>query len=294
MLGEACALLAALTWSGSVVLFKRSETVSPQGMNLFKNVVALVLLAVTMPLFGVGIDWDRSSDDWWRLIVSGVLGIALADTLIFMALRRLGAAMLAVVECVYAPFIVTLSVIFLHEPLVSGFIIGAVLVVGGVLLATTDEIRDVDSDHSGRLTGAAFGVAGIAAMAIAVVMVKPALERGHLLEVTTHRLIAGVAGQLLWIALVKSQRDAFAAFKPSPAWRTLIPAAVLSSFVSMLLWLGAFKWASASTAAVLTQLSSVFTMVLAYFALRERLSKRRMIGGVFAIAGAFWVIATRG
>jgi drug/metabolite transporter (DMT)-like permease len=297
MLGEALALSAALTWSVSVVLFKRSEAISPQGMNLFKNVVATALLALTLVALGIGIPDDRSSDDWWSLVLSGVLGIAIADTLTFMALRRLGAALLAVVDCAYAPVIVGLGVVWLGEPLGPRFGIGASLVVAGVLLASSDAVKrrkTLNIERRDLIAGVAFGVTGIVAMAVGVILAKPALERGHLVEVTLVRTVAGVTAQLLWIGLVPGQREALSALKPSPAWRTLIPASVLGSYVAMLFWLGGFKWALASTAAVLNQMSSVSTILLARVILKEPITPRRAWGGLAAIAGAILVVSRAG
>jgi len=73
MLGEMMALGAALTSSVSVILFKRSEAISPLGLNLFKNVADTILLAVTLVLLGEGMDLERSTEDWLRLAASGVL-----------------------------------------------------------------------------------------------------------------------------------------------------------------------------------------------------------------------------
>ena len=67
------ALGAALTSSVSVILFKRSEAISPLGLNLFKNVADTILLAVTLVLLGEGMDLERSTEDWLRLAASGVL-----------------------------------------------------------------------------------------------------------------------------------------------------------------------------------------------------------------------------
>jgi drug/metabolite transporter (DMT)-like permease len=294
MLGEALALAAAATWAVSVILFKRSEAISPQGMNLFKNVCAAALLAATLPLIGGSIDWQRSSDDWWRLVASGVLGIAIADTLVFVALRRLGASLLAVVDCAYAPVIVGMSVLFLGERVGISFAFGAVLVVGGVLLAVRKPPRHVADtvahDWKHLAGGIAYGVTGIVSMAIGVILAKPVLERSGLVEVTFVRLLAGIAGQLLWLAFVQRDRTAFAAFRPSPVWRTLVPASVLGSYVAMLLWLGGFKWAHASVAAVLNQMSAVFTIVLARVVLGEPLNPSRALGSAAAVAGAIIVL----
>ena len=285
MLGEALALTCAVTWALSVILFKRSEQVSPQALNLFKNVVGIILLVLTMPIMGLSIDWSRPSADWWALIASGAIGIGIADTAFFMALRRLGAGLVAVVECVYAPTIVILAVIFLGEELGWSFAAGAALVIGGVLLAVLEEIK---VPKKGIAAGVALSMFGVFCMAIGVVLAKGPLERGALVEVTLIRLVAGIATQLVWI--VPFERSALAVLKPSPVWRTLMPAAVLGAYISMLFWLGGFKYADASVAAVLNQLSTVFTMLFAWALLKEKPSGRRLLGGLIAVAGAVVVL----
>ena len=284
MLGEILALCAALVWAFSVVLFKRSESISPQGLNLFKNVVAIVLLLATMPIIGSWFDWQRSAEDWWRLALSGVLGIAVADTLFFMALRRLGAGRLAVVECVYAPVIVVMSVLMLDEKVGGGFVLGAVLVVGGVLLSNRGTPRE-DAESSELTYGAFLGVIAIVCMAFGVVVAKPALERGGLVELSLIRLVAGVIAQVLWIAFVSRERGILDVFKPGAVWRWLMPASVLGSYIAMLLWLGGFKWADASVAALLNQMSTIFTIILAWLILKEPMTSEKWWGAVTAVCG---------
>ncbi|MFT7626006.1 MAG: drug/metabolite transporter (DMT)-like permease [Myxococcota bacterium] len=289
MLGETLALSAAFVWALSIILFKKSEALSAQGMNLFKNLVAMVLLLITMPIVGAEFDWDRPTADWVALIISGVLGISIADTLIFGALRRLGPGLLAVVDCAYAPTIVLMSVFALHEQIGPMFAVGAVLVVGGVLTAVGEQLQP-DVDRSVIPAGVAMGLAGIIGMAIGVVLAKPVLEDGHLVEVTLVRVIAGILGQMVWIAVDPSQRDALEALRPSPAWKTLIPGSILGSYIAMLLWLGGFKWADASTASVLNQMATVFTIILARVLLKEHVSGRRAAGAGAAVVGAILVI----
>ena len=81
--------------------------------------------------------------------------------------------------------------------------------------------------------------------------------------------------------------------KPSPTWRTLVPAAVLSAYLSMLFWLAGFKWTTASRASVLNQMTTVFTIVLARIFLGEALSTRRMLGAGAAIAGVLVVLLAK-
>jgi len=290
-IGQACALGSAMTWAVSVMLFKKSEEISPLGLNLFKNVVALALLAPTMLFLGLGFDLDRALDDWLRLIVSGLLGIADDDNLLFAALRRLGASVQAIVHCSYAPIFVVLSVLVLGERPGLSFLGGAVLVVGGILWVTTERapaLRAVAGQIS--RVGIVFGLLDVTAMGIGVVIAKPVLERGDLVEVTTVRLMAGIAGQLLWMLAVPSQRAALGVFRPQRVWRTLLPASILGSYVSMLLWLAGFKWTSASVAAVLNQMTTVFIIALSRVVLGEVVTARRATGAAIALAGTILIV----
>jgi drug/metabolite transporter (DMT)-like permease len=309
LLGEVCALSAAFTWSVSVILFKRSEEVSPLAMNLFKNLSASLLLAITLLVLGQGLAVDRSVDDWLRLALSGVLGIALADTLFFVALRRLGASLTAVVDCAYAPTSVLMGVVFLHEPVRGMFLVGAALVVGGVLFTTRDRRptyplptvpavpaaappspRPTEPKPKSLLAGISIGIVAITFTALGVILAKPVLEHSSLVEVTLVRLCAGVVGQLAWVAVVPGHREALGVLRPSRVWRTLMPASFLGSYIAMMLWLGGFKWTTVSSASVLNQMATVFTLILARVMLGEPLTKRRAIGSACAIAGAVLVI----
>src|SRR5688500_8689737 len=100
--GEVCALLAPLCWAVAVLFYRRAANqAAPVAMTLFKNTLAVVLLGITMVAVGDGVPPDRTAGDWARLVVGGVLGLAVADTMLFEALRRIGAARMAVVDTIY-------------------------------------------------------------------------------------------------------------------------------------------------------------------------------------------------
>ena len=295
MLGEALSLGCALTWAAGVILFKRSESVNPSTINLFKNVVALLMLGVTLAAIGVGIDTERSGEDWGRLIFSGVLGIAVADTMFFAALRRIGPGLLAITGCAYAPLVVIFSTWLLGESIGEAFMGGAALVVLGVLLATwqrdgAGSTARARADRRSELAAVGLALLAEGFMAFGIVIAKPALERGHLIEVTAIRLLAGTAALLLVLPLTRGARRAFRIFRPQPVWRTLLPATVLGTYLSMILWLGGMKYTLASVSSVLSQMSVVFTLILAHLFLGETLSQRRMLGGGAAMAGTVIIL----
>lgn len=290
MLGEALSLACALTWALAVILFKRSDSADPQSLNLFKNLAGLVLLAVTIPLVGTVIDWDRSAADWARLAISGVLGIAVGDTLFFAALRRIGPGLLAIIDCSYAPQVVLFSVLVLGEQIGPAFALGGLLVVGGVLAAVWQPGRRLAAPTA---NGPAIAMATLAVtvMAASVVIAKPVLDKSDLFEVTFIRLVAGTLSLGAFMLFRRDRARLFSILRPQPLWRTLIPAAFLGTYVAMLLWLGGMKYAGASVSSVLSQTSVVFTLLLARVMLGEALTGRRILAGGVALAGAVVILA---
>lgn len=282
------ALTCAFTWSVSVILFKQSEGASTLSINVFKNVVALVLLGTTLLVTGTA-GVERSGADWARLLVSGVIGIALADVVFFAALRRLGPGLLAVVECAYAPQVVLLAVVMNGEALSWGFGVGAALVLCGVAIVTIQP-GAVGVAQSGLLPGILLALLAISLMAFGIVLAKPALASGHLVEVSFIRVAAGNAALALWVAPMRARGEILSILRPSAVWRTLLPASILGSYVSMILWIGGNKYTSASVAGVLNQLTTVFTLILARIFLGERLTPRRVVGGGAALAGALVIL----
>ncbi len=289
--GEICALLAPLAWSTALILYRKTDA-PPVAMNLFKNVLASVLLGLTMLAIGEPIPMDRSPADWARLIASGLAGLAFADVLLFHALAKVGAARMAVVDTVYAPLVVLLSWLLLGEHFGLAFAVGASAVVLGIGIATVQR-GALALDQREQWIGMAYGTLAIASTAAAVVLAKPVLEHSSLVEVTFIRLVVGVLGQLAGLLWTREWRLATSLFRPSATWKTLVPAAFIGTYVSMMLWLGGYKWAPASTAAILNQMATVYMLVLARTVLGETLRPAQAVGALIAAGGALWIMLYR-
>ncbi len=295
-LGEVCALLAPLAWSVAVIFYKRAAELPAVSMNLFKNSLAIVLLGATMLVAGLGVPGlgdapARSGADWARLVGSGVIGLALGDTLLFEGLSRIGAARLAVVDTLYAPLMVLLSWAVLGEPLGAAFLGGAVAVVVGIALASAHAREETSpADARALLVGSLLALGAITCTCVGVILAKPALEGGNLVEITLTRLVAGTVAQLVVVGLTGRHADAMAAFVRRDTWRHMVPGALVGTYLSLMLWLGGFKWGQASVASVLNQMATVYMLVLARVFLGERLRRRQVAGALVAAGGALWIV----
>ena len=283
-IGEAMALGSAAAWAVGVILARQlGAHLPPLALNLLKNTLVLCVLAPVALLLHAGAWPVLPTRDLLIVLASGVIGIALADTLYFRALNELGAGRMGVIGNLYSPLVLLLGFVFLDERLGAGQWIGFALVGLGVLLVSRPPGEwKTHPQHTAR--GIMIGLSAIALMAIAIVMVKRTLETQPLLWVTLLRLAGAVVG-LLVVATLPAMRARMRFVPADVPWGRLLLAALIGQGLSMVLWLGGYKFTSASVAAILNESASVFLVVLAALWLREPLGKRAFIGVVLTFSG---------
>lgn len=283
-IGEAMALGSAAAWAVGVILARQlGAHLPPLALNLLKNGLVLAVLAPVTLLVYAG-DWPGlPARDVAIVLASGVIGIALADTLYFRALNELGAGRMGIIGNLYSPLVLVLGFVFLDERLGGAQWVGFGLVAMGVLLVSRPPGEW--QTHPQRATrGVLLGLLAIALMAVAIVMVKRTLETQPLLWVTLLRLLGAVAGLLLVAALPTMRRRMHFVAADVP-WHRLVIAALIGQGLSMVLWLGGYKYTSASVAAILNECASVFLVLLAALWLREPLGRRAFVGVLLTFSG---------
>ena len=189
-IGEILSLLAALFWAIGVIFFKLAgERMPPLALNLYKNCVALVLLPITMLIASEAFFPDVPLE-WWLLMAgSGVIGIAVADTMFFFSLEKLGAGLTAVVDTTYTPLMLAMSFFFLSEDMAPKSLVGAVLIMGALLVGSAAK-PDKGKTRRDIVVGTVVGILGIFLMAISIVMIKGILSDVPILWATTVRIAA--------------------------------------------------------------------------------------------------------
>ncbi len=288
-MGELLSLAAAFTFSAAVILLKRSgEHVSPYALNLFRATLSAALLLIVTVVIGQPLWISVARLDVAALSVSGLIGIALADTLFHRGLNRAGAGITGIIDCLYSPFVALFAAALIGErPRLTQWG-GMALVIAGTLVAAQFE-QSKPVRTRGVWVGVAYGVVAIAAMALSLVLMKPALMRVPLMwAVTVRQSVSAVA--MLAVAIAAPQRrQLISVFRPSPAWRFSLPGAVLGSFVALLLWIAGAKYTQVTTAAILNQTGVLHTLVLASLFLGEPFARSRFVGALLGIAGILLV-----
>lgn len=305
--GEFYSLACALAWAIAVILFKKSgESLPPVGLNLFKNVVGLLLMAVTVLAVSGSAPPELPATVVALALFSGLLGIGAGDTLYFRALNVIGASRMGIAQTLYSPFVIVLSSLFLAERLGLWQLLGVVLVLVGITLVNyavpstsagdknsssrTPASRDVVVDARAIRRGVIHAAASVFLMALGVVIAKPLLERYDFLWIVGLRIAGGTLGLLLLVALRGQTAKVWDSFRTVRHWPHIIAGSIMGTYISMLLWLAGYKYTSASVASVLNEMAAVFILILAAIFLHDRLKRAQLAGAALAISGVLLVV----
>jgi drug/metabolite transporter (DMT)-like permease len=291
MLGKIMAILCAVVWAGAVILFKLAgDRIRPLVLNLYKTALTVtiilpLLLLLRIPFFPTAVPGRH----WLAVAASGILGIAISDTLFFACLNRIGAGMTAIVDALYAPFVMTATWLFLFQKPHLEQIGGAILVIAAVLAIA---YRKSGSPMPTKrvMSGIFFGAAAMAIMAVSIVLMQPVLSQASVFWVTGLRMLAALAVLLVMFAWQKDRRQLLAPLWQKGSRHYAFWGALLGNLISMTLWVGAFKFTAVNSAAVLNQTSTVFVVVLASVFLKEAFTRRRLLATILAVAGSLLVL----
>jgi len=288
-LGQTLALLSAIIWAFAVILFKKSgETVHPIALNLFKNLLTMILLLPTMAIFHETLFRPVPFSEYAIFLISGILGMAIGDTLFFMSLNRIGASISAIVGYMYSPSIIILSVLFLKESLSLLQILGVILILSA-LLSTTQIKLPENLSRKALLIGILWGVLSAASTAIGVVLIKPMLGKTPLLWATEIRLLAGFFSLLLITLFLPNRNRIIASLFTTKGLSYTIGGTMVGTYIALVVWLGGMKYTKASIAAPLNQISNIIVFILAAMILKDPINLRRILAIIVAFGGALLV-----
>jgi len=283
--GEFLALLSAILWAKAIILFRLSgKTIHPLSLNLTKNTISLLFVGLTMAFLGkelfLAVPWPT----YGLFLLSGIIGLGLSDTLLFVSLNRLGATRLAIINCSYSPFIIILSVIFLGERLSLLQGAGVILILISVwILSSGEKIKP--SSRQNVFWGILIGLTAMMSQAVSIVMIKPALNQLPLLWSTQLR----TAGGIIFLGLVflfHPQRSNILkpVFRPS-SWKYILPASFLGSYLAIIAWLGGMKYTLVSVAAVINQTSIIFIFIFGIIFLKEKVKGAYLVAFFIGLIG---------
>ncbi|MBC9245330.1 DMT family transporter [Paracoccus sp. 11-3] len=290
-LHELAALGAAACWAftGTVVT-DAVRAIGPFRFNLLRHIFAIVLLsAIVVFRTPSGL---LDIDAGLVLILSGVIGIFIGDTLNFAAVGRLGARRAGAIFALNAPMAAILGWAVLGEELSLQASIGVALTAAGVAIAIAGRPRAnahrFEQTEGIVITGILFGLGAALGQAVGALIARPVMEAGvdpyaaSLMRVAASGLCFGALGSLMMVGGFNGRQNAkLTAAVVLPALAT----AVIGLGLGMTLVLYALVGGKVGIVSTLSATSPVLILPMLWLRTGQRPTAASWLGAAIACTG---------
>lgn len=289
--GEFAAIFTSLCWSFSALAFTLSgRIVGSQVVNRIRVLLAFLMLMVINWIFlGQPIPLNLTLNNWFWLILSGAVGLAIGDTFLFRTYQMIGPR-LGLLLLSLAPVFSTLIALIIWGEKLSFFQLAGVVItlvgIGWVILSNR-EVQLGDTPHKLSGKGVLYGVIAALGQASGLVLSKLGMQ-GDIspLAGTEVRMIAGLF--FLWGSAIIG-KQAIPTLKITwqnpKALRWIFFGAIIGPVIGISASLLSLQYAKIGIASTLMALPPVFMLPISYFAFKERIGWQAVIGTFVAIVG---------
>ncbi|WP_312114897.1 DMT family transporter [Brevibacillus reuszeri] len=215
------------------------------------------------------------------LILMGVTGVALFNLFMFWALERTDATNVGLLSTLNPVSIAIFSFLLIGEKIRPLQILAMLISFSGVLVV----LSKGDFGHLAQLhfnTGDLWMLAAVAMWGIYSVCGRWAMKTVSPLMSTLYSGIFGVAVMLPFNVTTFTISNTNWSF-----WLALFYVGVLATVVSMVLWNIGVQKVGATSAGMFLNFNPVFTAILAFLLLGERMSLLQLLGSVIVIIGCY-------
>lgn len=289
ILGIGAALASAAAWALGAILFKKiGEKASPLGMTLTKGGASCVLLGAAW--FFAGIE-PLSRDVLWMLFVSGIIGIAAGDTLFFASLQDLGPKVQIIFFMLGQVVTALLGLVILKELPSAAQWAGIAVVLAGVATVLWNKYF---AGEKGAKTGARGVLLGLTAMfcfSFSLVIAKQALAEVSTLGAVFIRMAAGTLGVFVYGLFTRQIKGWIEPFLDRKMFALFSVSVVVVTFGGFWLSLVAVKYLDIVIASTLGATEPFFVLPLAFFILKERITRWEAAGAVLTVLGVAIIAA---
>ena len=282
IIGAIAALASASCWAfGSILWRKIGDEISPLSMNLTKGIIGIAYLAIAILIIGIE---PVSMQAFLFLGISGLLGIALGDTLYFMSLINLGPRLWSLIAALGPVFVAVSATIFLGERPSILVWTGILLTVSGTCWMLWERIPQKGIIKNKSL-GIKCGILSITCMTAGVIFAKIGIVSVSPIQATLIRIVWAVVGLILWGSLNHQLKSWLSPFKNLNLLKRISFVVIIGVFGGFLLFLLSLKYIDASIANTLNSTAPLFILPMVAIILKEKISIKAILGATVTVGG---------
>ncbi len=288
-MGELAALATAFLWSWTSVFFTiAGRQIGSVAVNRLRLLLAVILLGIThWVTLGVPFPTDASTERWFWLGLSGLVGLVLGDALLFQAFVMIGPRLSMLLMALVPVMSTALAWATLQERLAPIELLGVLTTVAGVAWVVLEGGAQGGGGEARRYgLGVLVGLGGALGQALGLVAAKRGLGGGFpaLSAVMIRMLVAGGV-MWLWAGLRGRWPATLKAFKVRPAVWAVLGGSLVGPYLGVWMSLVAIDRTRVGIASTLMSLTPILLIPIVRWVFKERVSWRAALGTGVAVIG---------
>ncbi len=246
-------------------------------------------------IFGSFLPLNANLDHWFWLGLSGIVGFAIGDAMLFEAFVIVGARISMLLMSLVPIMSALFAWLALGEILNSLEVFAICLTVAGIAWVVKDKNKDASWVKGKKLIlGIALGIGGALGQTFGLILSKKGLEDGFpTLSGNLIRILCALI--VIWlIAFFRGKiSTTVKSLKNKKALYALLAGSFFGPFVGVWLSLIAIKYARIGIAATLMSTTPIILIPISYWMFKEKITIQTVFGTVIAITGVAILILSQ-
>jgi len=312
--GDLYALLGAASFAISSAIIKKLNNLGNAiQLNFLRTLIGAIIFIIHFVFFiDLNLVNSISGLILFYLIISVIMNIVIGDTAFFESQNKLGIKIATPIVNTYPYFTIILAIIFLNEFISYEVILGSLILIPGVILLSVDRAENENQDDlienkrakrfdDDKVKGLIYVMIavfcyslGMLFTTIGTINIDPILANSIRVPVATIGLLflmrASIKTNLDKKSLETELKDDFNPFTWSNKFIILmLTSGLLGTYFSSLFLVLSVQEIGASRSAILFSTGPFFSLPIAIYWLKEKLSYFTILGTIMTVVG-LWVI----
>lgn len=287
--GPLAALATAVCWSANSVLFTLAgRRIGSATVNISRLLVALVgMVGLHLALLGTPFPIQAGGPRFAWLGLSGLIGFALGDAVLFEAFVRLGPRLAMLVMTLWPLFATVLAWLFLGERLGPAQLGAMAVTLGGIAWVVGDRASAGEERPRQLAGGILLALGGALGQAVGFLFSRFGLEGDfHPVSANLLRVVAGTVALGGWMLVRGELLGHFGRLRDRKAFLFVALGAAAGPVVGVVLSLYAQAHAPQGVAATLMSISPVLLLPVSVVLFGERVGPGAVAGTLLTVGGA--------
>ena len=294
LIGETAAIVTACLWTINSILFASAgKKIGSLSVNAYRILMAVGFLGITHIIFLGSLLPTASSEQWFWIGLSGIVGLGIGDFGLFAAFVIIGPRRSVLIMSLSPIFAALGAYLMLGEILSPLIITGIAVTLTGVIVVILEKEENSDEKPISKKLktwGVFLAFIGAIGQGIGLVFAKKGmwLDPSIMMNPLSVSFVRMIMGALfIWMCVVVMRRlpEVRKALKSKKGMGHTAAGAFIGPFVGVTLSMIAVAYTQAGIAQTLMSLMPVFIIPAIWVLYKQKTSWRGVLGAIVAVIG---------